>query len=269
MQLHRRDMRVEYEERTSQRADLELFIREYFGNISVDFSHGDSPDLTIKLGSKVVGVEHTRIYRARDSMTGLEPHAQLREQHRIVSYAWEAFRAFSTRKLWLVVHFDNETSYTKRESRSLGDSLAKIVHEETLHIPYQPDRIIWHDRERWRYETCGRLFPKGVNRLDFQIVDGNPKLELWGPAHAYMVPHLSALTVKERVENKETRLPKYLTKCDEAWLLMVLDTGVPSNHFDIDEELLETEYSTLFSKLLLFRATHSEIFELKTGPRVD
>lgn len=255
------------DERTSQRADLELFVRKYFGMKYTDYAHDDSPDLTIKLGSKVVGIEHTRIYRA-DSTTGLEPHAQLREQHRIVSFAWHAYRALSGRKLWLIVHFDNETSYAKRETVSLGDELARIVYEETLNIPDQTDKIIWHDVESWRYQTSARRFPKGVNRIDFQVVDGNPKLELWGPAYAYMVPHLPALTVKQRVDTKEARLPKYLSKCDEAWLLMVLDTGVPSNHFDVDEELLETKFATSFSRLILFRVTHSEIFELRTCSRV-
>lgn len=255
------------DERSSQRRDLELFVQKYFGTKCTNYAHDDSPDLTIKIGSKVVGIEHTRIYR-RDSTTGLEPHAQLTEQHRIVSYAWHAYRALTGRRLWLLVHFDTETSYAKRETASIGDALAQLVYSETLTIPDDTDRIIWRDVESWRYQTSSPRFPKGVNRIDFQVVDRNPNLELWGPAYAYVVPHLSALTVKERVDTKEVLLAKYLSKCDEAWLLMVLDTGVPSNHFDIDEELLETKFATSFSRLILFRVTHSEIFELRTCSRV-
>lgn len=50
---------------------------------------------------------------------------------------------------------------------------------------------------------------------------------------------------------------------------MVVDTGVPSNHFEADDELLlATEFHTTFSKVILLRAFHSELFELKVLPNV-
>ncbi len=262
-------MKAKRDQRNSQRADLEMFVRKYFGHKPGELEHGDKPDLTIDLGCKIVGIEHTRIYRAADTVAGLEPHAQLAVQHRIVDSAWQEYRTLSSRKLWLLVQFDNATTYTKRESREVGNSLARVVHERVSNMPYQPDIIVWHELESWRYQRLRREFPKEVKRIDLQIVDGNPKLELWGPAYTYMVPHLSPSTVQERVAAKETRLGEYLLRCNEAWLLMVLDTGVPSNHFEIDESLLETKFHTSFSKLVLFRAFHSELFELKTQTQVE
>lgn len=257
-------MKANSELRRGQHTDLDLFVRKYFGEIKAEVEHGDKPDLIIGLGSKVLGVEHTRIYRTADTVAGLQPHAQLALQHRIVNSAWQKFRSLSSRTLWLVVRFDRTTTYTKRESELVGDSLAQVICDGIQNMPYEPDRIVWHELESWRYQSAGRAFPKEVSRIDFQIVDGNPKLELWGPTEAYMVPHLFAEVVQERVSKKEKRLTEYLSKCDEVWLLMVLDTGVSSNHFEVDEKLLANRFSTSFSKLFLFRAFHSELFELKT-----
>jgi hypothetical protein len=258
-------MKAHSDSRHGQRADLELFVRKYFGHHG-GLVHGDKPDLTIDSGCKRIGVEHTRIYRSAGTVAGLQPQAQLALQHRIVNCAWQRFRALSSRRLWLLVHFDRTTTYTKRESQVVGDSLARVVHEGTVNLPYQPDTIVWHELESWRHQSLGREFPKGVSQIDLQIVDGNPKLELWGPTEAYMVPDLSVEVVRERVVAKEKRLNEYLSKCDEVWLLMVLDTGVSSNHFEIHDDLLETEFFSSFSKLMLLRALHSELFELKTRP---
>lgn len=243
-------MKTNSELRRGQRRDLDLFVRKYFGEIT----------------SKILGIEHTRIYRTADTVPGLQPHAQLTLQHRIVNSAWKTFRSLSSRRLWLLVHFDSRTTYTKRESQIVGDSLARVVCEGVRNMSYEPDTIVWHELESWRYQSMGREFPKEVSRIDLQIVDGNPKLELWGPTEAYMVPHLPAEVVRERVSAKERHLKGYLSKCNEIWLLMVLDTGVSSNHFEVDEELLANRFSTSFSKLFLFRAFHSELFELETHP---
>lgn len=230
------------------------------------WEHGDKPDLIIYSTPGTIGIEHTRIYRTVGAVAGLQPHAQLAVRHRIVHLAWQRFRILSCRKLWLLVHFAHATTYTKREAQVVADSIAQVVHEATLNMA-QPDSIVWYELESWRYQRLRREFPKEVTRIDLQIVDGNPKLELWGPPEAYMVPHLPAEVVQERLVRKEKQLQEYLSRCTEVWLLMVLDTGVSSNHFEVDLSLLETEFQTSFSKLLLFRAVHSELFELKIEPQ--
>lgn len=255
------------DKRSSQRADLDSFVRHYFAQQPRRMDHGDKPDLVIEFDAKVIGLEHTRIYRTTGAVSGLEPHAQLAVQHHIVYSAWQEYSTLSSRKLWLLVDFDDVTTYKKRESQSVSSLLARVVYEGAANIPSQSGEIIWHTLEAWRYQRIGREFPKEVRRIDFQIVDDNPKLELWGPAYAYMVPHLSVESVKERILAKEKQLDEYLLKCEEAWLLIVVDTGVPSNHFQIDEELLATEFHTAFSKVLLYRSFHTEVFELKVLPK--
>jgi len=258
---------MKIDQRSSQRADLDAFVRHYFTQQPKELNHGDKPDLIIKVGAKVIGIEHTRIYRTAGTISGLEPHAQLAVQHHIVHSAWQEYSALSSRKLWLLVDFEDVTTYKKRESQFVSSSLARVVHKGAANRPSQSGEIVWHTLESWQYRRLGREFPKEVRRIDFQIVDANPKLELWGPAYAYMVPHLSIESVEERTLEKEKRLGEYLLKCDEAWLLIVVDTGVPSNHFQIDEELVATEVHTAFSKVLLFRSFHAEVFELKVLPK--
>jgi hypothetical protein len=249
-----------------QRADLERFVAKYFPQRPEGLEHGDKPDLTFANDGKTVGIEHTRIFWPPDSISGAAPHAQQAAQHQIVKTAWEQHSALSPRKLWLLVAFENKTTYKKREIQAVASSLARVAHEGAAHIPCQPEQIVWHKVGSWEYQRQGREFPPGITRIDFQVVDHKPGLELWGPRYAYMVPHLSAERVQEIVSAKEAKLKDYRVRCDECWLLIVVDTGVPSSHFEVDEDLVATEFSTSFSKLVVFRSVHAEIFEL-TRPR--
>jgi len=254
--------------RSNQQADLDLFVSKFFTKGPKGLSHGDKPDLTFNLDDKVIGIEHTRMYRTLGQVSGLEPHSQLAVQHRIVQAAWEEYLTLSSRKLWLLAYFEDVTTYKKRDSQAVANLMARVVHERVEHTTHSPGEIIWHELESWRYQKAGIEFPEGVKRISFQIVEDNPELELWVPAHTLMVPHLSVDSVKERIYLKERQIQSYLSKCDEVWLLLVLDTGVPSNHFVIDEDLLATEFRSLFSKIFLFRTFHSELFELKVlGPK--
>jgi hypothetical protein len=252
------------EQRDSERADLDLFVRQYFSQKPKDIEHRDKPDLIINLDEKVIGIEHTRIYRTSGATSGLEPHAQIAVQHRIVDSAWKEFSSISSSKLWLLVSFEDVTTYKMRESRDVGRLLAQVVNETVAQISHQPGTIVWHTLEAWQFQTRGLNFPHGIKQIDFQIVDDKPKLELWGPAYSYMVPHLSVERIQERISEKEKRIQDYLLSCDEVWLLIVIDTGVPSNHFEADQELMETFFHTSFTKVILLRSFHTELFELKT-----
>jgi hypothetical protein len=260
-------MKAEKDRRVSERADLARFVCHYFER-EPELTYGDRPDLIVNLDGKVIGVEHTRIYRTSGAVSGLEPHAQLAVQHRIVDLAWKEYSATSPHKLWLLVSFDDVTTYKMRESQAAASQLVRVVSQAVAGVSHHPRTIEWHELESWQLRGRGVAFPEGVRRIDFQIVDDNPKLELWGPAHTYMVPHLPAERIRERISEKEERIQDYLSKCDEAWLLVVIDTGVPSNHFEADDELLATEFRTAFSKVILLRSFHSELFELKVLPKV-
>ena len=259
-------MGTEKRKRSGEREDLAQFIRLYFGS-EPELDYGDKPDLIINFDNKVLGVEHTRIYQTSGGVSGLEPHAQLAVQHRIVNLAWKEYSAASPHKLWLLVSFDDVTTYKQRDSRAVANLMVRAIREGVSRVSHRPGTIEWHTLESWQFRRHGLDFPEGVRQIDFQILDDS-KLELWGPAHALMVPHLSVERLKERISEKEKRIQDYLAKCDEVWLLVVVDTGVPTNHFEADEELLATEFQTSFSKVVLLRSFHSELFELKMLPKV-
>jgi len=185
--------------RSNQKTDLYLFIRKYFTQEPEGLSHCDRPDLIFNLDEKVIGIEHTRMYRTLGQVSGLEPHSQLAVQHRIVQGALEEYLTLCSRKLWLLAYFEDVTTYKKRESQGVANLMAQVVYEKVVHTTHSPGEIAWHEMESWRYRKAGREFPDGVKRISFQIVDDNPELELWGPAHTIMVPHLSADGVKERI----------------------------------------------------------------------
>ena len=261
-------MKAMKQERKSQVSDLNLFLRTYFKDLPEDIIHDDRPDLTIRLGDRVVGIEHTRIYRTLGEISGLEPHAQEVLQFQIVDKARQLHSAISSEKLWLSVDFEDVTTYRKKEIQIVAGSIAKVVQNALIQLPSNRANGLWYEIEEWRHRRLGLEFPRQVKKIDFQVVD-NPGYEVWGPSYGYVVPHLSVESVREKIEIKENLLPDYLSNCNEVWLLIVADTGVPSNHFEIDQDLLSEQFSTRFSKVFLMRFFHSDLHELRIAPKGD
>ncbi len=259
-------MKAMKQERNSQVSDLELFLRTYFKSLPEDVIHDDRPDLIIRLGDRAVGIEHTRIYRTLGEISGLEPHAQEALQFQIVDKAWQLHSGISSEKLWLSVDFEDVTTYRKKEVQLIADSIARVVQDALMHLLSNRDDGLWYQIEEWRHRRLGLEFPRQVKKIDFQMVD-NPGYEIWGPSYGYVVPHMSVERVRGKIEIKEKQLPDYLSKCNEVWLLIVADTGVPSNHFEIDQDLLSEQFSTRFSKVFLMRSFHLDLHELSIVPK--
>ena len=259
-------MKAMKQERNSQVSDLDLFLHTYFKDVPEDVTHDDRPDLIMRLGDRAVGIEHSRVYRTLGKISGLEPHAQEVLQFQIVDKAWQLHSAVSSEKLWLSVDFADSTTYRKKEVQVIADSIAKVVRDALMHLPSNGANGLWYNIEEWRHRRLGLEFPRQIKKIDFQVVE-NPGYEIWGPSYGYVVPYLSIERVREKIEIKEKQLPDYLSKCTEVWLLIVADTGVPSNHFEIGQDLLSEQFSTRFSKVFLMRSFHLDLHELRIVPK--
>jgi hypothetical protein len=86
---------------------------------------------------------------------------------------------------------------------------------------------------------------------------------IWQPAHAWLVPRLSAEIVQERITQKEMKLQAYRKRATEVWLLIVTNGVKGSSAASIDNETFTTEYRTTFHGVVLFDEALNRVTPLR------
>jgi len=152
------------------------------------------------------------------------------------------------------------SNYRKADIASTAELLANTILEDiNVNEPVMP-------RER-RQINVGELkyrglpYPKGIFSVSYSVEE-DPKMEVWGPSYGYGVPELTRETVQARIDAKNEKIAGY-RQCDEMWLLMVTDAGMPSSHFRISDALMESKYDSRFNRLFLFVRTENKSIELR------
>lgn len=249
--------------REQERKDLELFIQMLDGIAESQCEFSDRPDLLVNIDSRVIGIEHTRLYREDDAIpSGRQFLPQERLHWKIVDEARQQFRRKHQTPLLLYVEFNEPFNSTKNEIEMLASTLAIAV-EWSLHEPRPPDGEIvevW----QWQAERRGIPWPNGIRHFNYCTV--RPEFELWGPSYGYAVPGVRVDLIEDRLRDKESRLDEYRRSCDEVWLLIVTDAGTPASHFGVPSCVFARTYSTAFDRVYLLTLLHRQLVRLTTEP---
>ena len=248
----------------NQKNDLWLFL-ELFGGLnesSCEFT--DVPDLIVHHNGKVVGIEHTRLYREDSTIpAGRQLLPQERIHWRLVERAHEIFQQHSDRLLWLYVTFKEPFNYRQydieQEATLLAQSVLAALSRSLASDPGESVVRI----QSWKAQRLGLPFPGGVDSYDFTVVH-KPGLELWAPVYGGAVPTLTAQQLEVVICEKETRLDRYRSRCATVWLLVVTDAGLPSSHFDITEALEHHIFTSVFDRIFLLTPFRRRLIELRT-----
>ena len=226
----------------------------------------DAPDLLVRQDSKVIGVEHTRLYREEDGIpSGRQRRPQESLHVQIVDRAFEKYQTRRSTPLWLYVTFEEPFDCRKRDVDMLAARLAEAVDASLSEKGTAPKshEVVWV----WTWEARRRSlpWPEGIREFHYSILD-NPGLELWAPSYGYAVPTISVALLSDVIRRKESRLARYSTRCDESWLLIVTDAGTPASHFSVPEAIISGVYKTAFERLYLFTLFHRNLVQLGTEP---
>ena len=249
------DMRVQ------ERNDLSLFVEMIGGIAESQCEFSDRPDLLVKMDSRVIGIEHTRLYREDKGIpSGRQLLPQERLHWQIVDLACQNFRRKRPTPLQLYVEFNEPFNSMKTEIQKLATALAGAV-EWSLHEHRPRDGEVvevW----QWQAERRGVQWPDGIRHFSYCTV--RPEFEVWGPNYGYAVPGVSIDLIEERLRDKESRLDEYRRRCDEVWLLIVTDTGTPASHFEVPDSVVSATYSTGFDRVYLLTIFHRSLLRLST-----
>ena len=220
-----------------------------------DFPEGilcfdDNPDVLIRTSEGFSGVEHTRLYRAV-----LKEQESL--EHRIVDRAKEIYESSGGAPLYVTVLFNSNIRLRLKDIDSIAASLTGIV---CSYIPNVGEHFVL---EGWRFvsERCS----PSIRTVFIDRPDNTCEM-FWGVSRGGAVPNLASEQIRERIEDKEAKLGKYLSRCTKIWLLIVEDGFGPSSYFVISDEIKKQTYKSSFDRIFLFRNFSREVIELNVEP---
>jgi hypothetical protein len=248
----------------NQKNDLCLFLELFSGIDESSCEFTDVPDLLVHHNGKVVGIEHTRLYREDLAIpSGRQLRPQEKIHWRLVERANGIFQQLSNRHLWLYVTFKEPFNYWERDIEHEATLLAQSVLAALSRFPASDPGHSVVRMHSWQAQQLGLPFPAGVDAYDFTAVCESG-LEFWAPAYGYTVPTLTAQQLEPVIREKETCLVRYRSRCATVWLLVVTDAGLPSSHFDITDALGRHVFTSAFDRIFLLTPFQRRLIELRT-----
>lgn len=245
--------------REVEKGDLSAFANVY-GITNYEF--GDKPDFIFNDEGRRLGVEHCRIYVSDANLVSGRQLLPQEEIHwAIINQAHNIFKQKSTLHLWVTTMFTMGVSnYRRADIAATAELLANTILED-IHVN---ESVMPSERKQinvGELKYRGLPYPKGIFSISYSVEE-DPKMEAWGPSYGYGVPELTHEVVQARIDAKNEKIAGY-RQCDEMWLLMVTDAGMPSSHFRISDALMEPEYDSRFNRLFLFVRTEDRYIELR------
>jgi hypothetical protein len=210
----------------------------------------DNPDVLVKTPEGFLGIEHTRLYWGN-----LKEQESL--EQRIVNRAKELYVLGGGPPLYVNVLFDPKIRLGVKDIDSIAASLNGIV------CRYVPDVGGRFDLEGWRFISGG--FSPSIMMIFIDRPGKSCEL-FWSVGRGGAVPDLTSDSIRERIQDKESKIGKYLDKCSKVWLLIVEDGFTPSSYFVISDEAKREIYKSRFDRIFLFRNFNCEVIELNAEP---
>lgn len=235
-----------------------------FANIHgiTNYEFGDKPDLVYTEKNRRIGIEHCRIYVSDANLvSGKQLLPQEGIHWAIIVQAHDIFRQRSSLRLWVTVMFTMGVSdYRKADIAATAKLLANSILEDiSVNEPIMPKESRRISIGELKYKRLS--YPEGIFSISYSVEE-DPKMEVWGPSYGYGVPELKPEAVQASISAKNEKIDGY-QQCDEMWLLMVTDAGMPSSHFRIPDTLIEAEYDSRFNRLFLLIRAENKIMGLR------
>ncbi len=201
------------DKKTRERFFLDEFAAVYPNFPSGAIKNSERPDSLVSDGSRVTGIETIDYVRGQDSEGSIYRRNEILWQ----GIADQARREFeSLRSDPLMVHFlwRSDQQPRKAEISNLATSAATIIGRSVPKTLFKSARIS-HD------ELAGTPIQTFVSSIHVTRVR-NARQASWSFIGAGFVS-VSVNEVRDLIASKNAKVPAYLRRCDEVWLLIVAD----------------------------------------------
>jgi hypothetical protein len=204
----------------------------------------ERPDFLLRVSTGLLGIEVTQLFQ-QPPITGLPRQAVERLQRQVMDQARARYDAAGAGRpsLDVAVMFQPGTPTSPNRVSELAAHLADqallqpIAEGETRRYEPTIDNYSQFPAEL-SYARFSHF--SQMTRPQWSVVDGG-----------YMMPCTPDLLTC-RISEKERRIAAYRVKCDQAWLLLVLDGFAISSMLEVPEETIAHRYVSSFDRILLF-----------------
>jgi len=216
---------------------------------------GEEPDYVItEEDGKIVGIEHTQLFRNSSSDTQKNPMQIDSEREKTVEGAGKIYQGNNHPPVNVMVSFFSHYSIAPKRRRELASILAKFVGG---HLPKQDS---YETHENSGLDDCE--IPKEVNSIRiarFSELNEN----CWSVLGGTYVPKLEEGQIRDLVGKKENKLDQYRKSANIVWLLIVISGFNASSVLDVPSNIRAMAIQTNFDKVIILRYFEREIIELQ------
>jgi hypothetical protein len=213
----------------------------------VIYDDEENPDFLIKHDSGVLGIEHTQLFKETKYPNNLKALESFRKQ--IVDTAKNSCEKDIPPLLVNVWFYSNGTvpKNRKQELTKISKTLTEFVKKWHKENPSK-------DIENFRYPS--ESLPIS-HLLIAHVWDGTNGLPYhhWtveGPAVEQRFPRE---IIQDRINEKNERYEEYLNKCDECWLLIVINVFKDSQSFEMPDRI-DHRFESKFERVFYMDASH-------------
>ncbi len=230
----------------------ERYIVTEFAQVYVEFPTGpisDSEEPDFLVGN--IGVEVTRFMHGQ----GLQGGSKVREgeelRKRVITRAQDQFEAICTTPYYVSLVWGVRNQIQFNDVELLATELAKLIMDCTKQGTAKNAKVEWHQL---------------VNTPLFQVISwvsvtAIGKKGFWAGAEAGWV-EISYDPLKQRVAEKESKLPAYRQKCEQVWLLIAADGDGMSSVAEISPLIPSETIATNFDRVFFFSLINKNVITL-------
>jgi len=223
----------------------------------IHIEHSDKPDFLCTHSGGVLGIEHRRLFKEARARHPNAPQALESFRQQIVESAQKRCEK-DIPPLFVQVWFNFrqvKPKNKKKEIERISSALAEFV-------------------KKWHEENPSKFYESFKSPSDILPVfrmfithawNGKTGLpyHLWVVEDTAVVQNLTTEKIQSRINEKNHRYEEYLKKCDECWLLVVVDVFKDSQSFEISDKILNHKFESKFERVFYMDASHrKDLWEL-------
>ena len=236
-----------------EKAYLDLFLKkDNFIPQKYDIEdERESPDFILKHGYKTIGIEICELYRdMKDNSLSLQ--AQQKMKKRLLERALTEFNKMGVPCYRIFVSFEERSIINKQNIDKLAVFIAQKIKETIAATkPADGKPIILG---RW----CLKPHDNVVSMIQIHNF-GKYNDYRWTQNNVSTVDNLNYSNLSNTIKKKEELLKGY-QKCDEMWLLIVIDFFNPTMDHDIPNGFKLPIGDSKFDRIILFKTTEETCF---------
>ncbi|HEY4084148.1 MAG TPA: hypothetical protein VGM81_25960 [Burkholderiaceae bacterium] len=200
---------------------------------------GEEPDFRVR-GQRTVGIELTELHQPSDGQAK-PPQGRQADRDKIVRRAREIYDSQGLPFVDCRVHLKDVSLYPK-ELESLAQAVAELA---ARNVPSMGE--CKEEEPSW---TTVASFPDLVDQIRVFRYPDMIESHFFASGTVWVAP-LAPQDVQRALNSKEKKYAAYKAKCDEVWLVVVVNAGFMSTWVDGAEPLRGVRFRTPFDRVLV------------------